>query len=137
MPADAKFTLIGTVRGAGDEQIVENLKKQALKLGISHKIDFAINQTRDKLFEYFQKAKVAIHTMEYEHFGIAVVELMSSGIITIAHNSAGPKADIIGASKKDPVGYLGDSVDKYAEMATQGMIKYEDDFHSKMRVKAR
>ena len=25
--------------------------------------------------------------MEYEHFGIAVCELMASGIITIAHNS--------------------------------------------------
>jgi alpha-1,2-mannosyltransferase len=43
--------------------------------------------------------KVAIHTMKHEHFGISVVELMSSGIITIAHNSAGPKEDIIGASK--------------------------------------
>lgn len=29
--------------------------------------------------------------MKHEHFGISVVELMSSGIITIAHNSAGPK----------------------------------------------
>jgi hypothetical protein len=29
--------------------------------------------------------------MKHEHFGIAIVELMSAGIITIAHNSAGPK----------------------------------------------
>ena len=75
--------------------------------------------------------------MEFEHFGIAVVELMSSGIITIAHNSAGPKADIIGASKKEPVGYLGDTIDKYAEIASQAMIRYEDEFHTKMRGKAR
>jgi len=50
--------------------------------------------------------------MKHEHFGIAVVELMSSGIITIAHNSAGPKTDIIGPAAdpkvNKPVGYLAD-----------------------------
>ena len=51
--------------------------------------------------------------MKYEHFGIAVVELMSSGIITIAHNSAGPKTDIIGKADK-PVGYLADTAEEYA-----------------------
>lgn len=51
--------------------------------------------------------------MKSEHFGISVVELMSSGIVTIAHNSAGPKMDIIGASPK-PVGYLGDSCKTYS-----------------------
>ena len=56
---------------------------------------------------------MGIHTMKSEHFGISVVELMSSGIITIAHNSAGPKMDIIGTSPK-PVGYLGDSAENYA-----------------------
>jgi len=74
--------------------------------------------------------------MEYEHFGIAVVELMSSGIITIAHNSAGPKSDIIGPSKK-PVGYLGDSLDNYAFSASKALINYEDQFHSEMRLNAR
>ncbi len=43
--------------------------------------------------------------MQNEQFGIAIVELMSSGIVVIAHNSAGPKFDIIGPSPKI-VGYL-------------------------------
>lgn len=33
--------------------------------------------------------------MEYEHFGITVVEMMAAGLLTIAHESAGPKEDII------------------------------------------
>lgn len=74
--------------------------------------------------------------MEYEHFGIAVVELMSSGIITIAHKSAGPKSDIIGPSKK-PVGYLGDSLESYAFSASKALTEYEDQFHTDMRVNAR
>lgn len=33
--------------------------------------------------------------MNSEHFGITVVEMMAAGLLTIAHNSAGPKEDII------------------------------------------
>jgi len=33
--------------------------------------------------------------MRAEHFGISIVEMMASGLITVAHNSAGPKYDII------------------------------------------
>jgi len=43
--------------------------------------------------------------MREEHFGISIVEMMSAGLIVIAHNSAGPKMDIIGTAKKT-VGFL-------------------------------
>jgi alpha-1,2-mannosyltransferase len=33
--------------------------------------------------------------MKLEHFGISVVELMCSGLITIANDSGGPQMDII------------------------------------------
>jgi alpha-1,2-mannosyltransferase len=51
-----------------------------------------------------------------EHFGIAVVELMAAGLITIAHNSGGPKLDIISPGK---TGFLADTVDSYAETMSQ------------------
>ena len=82
-------------------------------MGIADRIQFEIGATRSRLFELFSKAKVAIHTMKHEHFGIAIVELMSSGIITIAHNSAGPKTDIIEPSEQ-PVGYLAEDREGYA-----------------------
>ena len=43
--------------------------------------------------------------MKEEHFGISIVEMMSAGLIVIAHNSAGPKMDIIGTAQ-EKVGYL-------------------------------
>ena len=55
-----------------------------------------INTKREEFIELFAKSKVAIHTMKEEHFGISVVEMMSAGLIVIAHDSAGPKMDIIG-----------------------------------------
>ena len=33
--------------------------------------------------------------MEAEHFGISVVEMMAAGLIVWAHDSAGPRYDII------------------------------------------
>lgn len=38
---------------------------------------------------------IGIHTMEAEHFGISVVEMLAAGLIVVAHNSAGPKEDIV------------------------------------------
>lgn len=67
--------------------------------------------------------------MKHEHFGIAVVELMSSGIITIAHNSAGPRTDIIGPSPK-PVGYLAEDQEGYVLLVKTALFKYEDEHHT-------
>jgi len=66
--------------------------------------------------------------MKKEHFGIAVVELMSSGIITIAHNSAGPKEDIIGGAPY-PVGYFPDSQEDYAFFVRKAMMEYDSKDH--------
>jgi alpha-1,2-mannosyltransferase len=33
--------------------------------------------------------------MEAEHFGISIVEMLAAGLVVVAHNSAGPKEDII------------------------------------------
>jgi len=52
-PKDAKFVMIGTCRGKDDDKIVSDLRLEALKLGISDKIGFEINQSRDRLFEIF------------------------------------------------------------------------------------
>ena len=43
MPKDAKFILIGTVRGDDDQRIVDDLKKQAKNLKIQDRIEFMIN----------------------------------------------------------------------------------------------
>lgn len=68
-------------------------------MGIDQKVKFLKNLPRDEMIKRFGQAKVGLHTMEDEHFGISVVELMASGLLTIAHNSAGPKQDIIGSCK--------------------------------------
>jgi len=73
----------------------------------------------------FKTAKVAIHTMKEEHFGISIVEMMAAGLIVIAHASAGPKMDIIGGCKEH-VGYLAHDELTYSKLVINAMNNYND-----------
>ena len=86
--------------------------------------------------ELFSRAKGALHTMRHEHFGIAVVELMNAGIVTVAHKSAGPEQDIIGASVK-PVGFLADTVDQYAFFLREALRDFDKPKIRALRAEAR
>ena len=43
-----------------------------------------------------------------------VVELMAAGAVTLAHNSGGPKLDIVTDHNGEKTGFLADSVETYA-----------------------
>jgi alpha-1,2-mannosyltransferase len=47
-----------------------------------------------------------------EHFGISIVEMMAAGLITIAHDSGGPKSDII---TPPTTGFLATTETQYAQ----------------------
>lgn len=52
--------------------------------------------------------------MKDEHFGISIVELMAAGLVPIAHDSAGPKFDIVRPWKGEKTGFLATTVDEFA-----------------------
>jgi len=93
--AGAKLVLIGSCRGEDDHERVDQLQKLARELGIQDDVTFVLNQPYSVLKDYLLRASVGIHTMWNEHFGIGVVEMMAAGLVTVAHNSGGPKSDII------------------------------------------
>ncbi len=97
-----KFVFVGGCRNAVDQERVQQLKDYASELGILHLTHFAVNLPFPALMKQLAEAHVGLHTMFEEHFGIGIVELMGAGLVTIAHNSGGPRADIIrpGKSKK-------------------------------------
>lgn len=49
-----------------------------------------------------------------EHFGICVVELMAAGTVPIAHNSGGPRADIVVPFHGHQTGFLAATPEEYA-----------------------
>jgi len=110
---DVKLLLIGSCRGSGDESRVQELKALSKSLGIEDRVEFVVNQPFSVLKKWFGIASVGLHTMWNEHFGIGVVEMMAAGLITIAHNSGGPRSDIILSGE---TGYLASTAEEYANV---------------------
>eukprot|EP00549_Striatella_unipunctata_P023041 CAMPEP_0118683028 /NCGR_PEP_ID=MMETSP0800-20121206/5808_1 /TAXON_ID=210618 ORGANISM="Striatella unipunctata, Strain CCMP2910" /NCGR_SAMPLE_ID=MMETSP0800 /ASSEMBLY_ACC=CAM_ASM_000638 /LENGTH=336 /DNA_ID=CAMNT_0006579473 /DNA_START=169 /DNA_END=1179 /DNA_ORIENTATION=+ len=117
-----KLVLIGGCRNKDDEALVGDLKKLSEELGISDCTEFLLNQPYSVLLEWFGKASVGIHTMWNEHFGIGVVEMMAAGMITIAHNSGGPRADIIATDANHRSGYLASTEEEYANCIYEALV---------------
>jgi alpha-1,2-mannosyltransferase len=53
VPKDSHFTMIGTVRGSSDQAIVDDLQAYAKQLGISDRVSFEINQSRERIYQIF------------------------------------------------------------------------------------
>lgn len=110
---DLRFYLVGSCRDARDEAFLHDLQKKSIEMGISDSVSFKKNLPFSEILSIFSKAKAGIHTMKAEHFGIAVVELISAGLLVCAHNSAGPKYDIIGEEKEKVIGFLCNEKEDY------------------------
>jgi glycosyltransferase involved in cell wall biosynthesis len=67
---------------------LEDLKRSA-----SENVKFHINANHKEKEEVLRSAKVMLHSMYQEHFGIAIPEAMSAGLIPVVHNSGGAKED--------------------------------------------
>ena len=91
-----RLQLVGGCRGDEDAARLENLKLLANELGLTDDIvEFRVNVSFEELCELLGDAVAGLHSMVDEHFGISVVEYMAAGAVPIAHNSGGPKEDIV------------------------------------------
>jgi len=92
---DVRLEIMGGVRDAGDAERLQALREMAKALCIpSSRLTFTPNPP----FEYVKlalgRARVGLHTMPREHFGIVCVEMQAAGCVLLAHDSGGPKEDI-------------------------------------------
>lgn len=71
--------------------------------------------------------------MKEEHFGISNVEFMASGLITVAHNSGGPKMDTI---LGDEEGFLCSTKEEYA-LAIEKIFSMPEASRKELRQSAR
>jgi len=119
----ARLVIMGGARHSQDEKLVSILKCEAENLGIAELVEFVVNAPFEVLQSGLSKASIGIHSMWNEHFGISIVEMMAAGLLVVAHNSGGPKMDIIVPSAPDPgaVGFLAATVDEYAMCIANGL----------------
>ncbi|CAH9125264.1 unnamed protein product [Cuscuta epithymum] len=110
-----KLQLVGSCRNEADENRLQNLKGMAKQLNIESDVEFHKNLMYSDLVRLFGGAVAGIHSMIDEHFGICIVEYMAAGAIPIAHNSAGPKMDIVLPQDGKQTGFLAQDVEEYAD----------------------
>lgn len=68
--------IIGSCRNEEDEVLLNELQALVQKENLQDNITFKKNPTYNELVGYLTSAMIGLHTMEYEHFGIALVEMM-------------------------------------------------------------
>nr|XP_005007108.1 GDP-Man:Man(3)GlcNAc(2)-PP-Dol alpha-1,2-mannosyltransferase isoform X2 [Cavia porcellus] len=114
-----KLVLIGGCRNKDDDLRVNQLRKLCEDLKVQDDVEFKINIPFDELKKYLSEATIGLHTMWNEHFGIGVVECMAAGTVILAHNSGGPKLDIVVPHEGEVTGFLAESEEDYAEAMAQ------------------
>ncbi|CAO3642300.1 unnamed protein product [Cunninghamella blakesleeana] len=125
---DFELVLIGSSRNEGDEQRIENLRKESEELNIQDYVRFEVNAPFELLVSSLGKGKVGLHTMWNEHFGIGVVEYQAAGLIPVAHKSAGPKMDIVIEYDGKPTGFLADDVESFADCLHTALSLSEQEY---------
>jgi glycosyltransferase involved in cell wall biosynthesis len=97
-----------------DPHMVEysnQLSKQAPSNGVT-----IFNPSKDVYHKLLGEAKVYLHLMQREHFGITVVEAMSASCVPVVHDSGGPKEIV-----DDRVGFRWRSVEDIPHLIDEGM----------------
>ena len=92
---DARMVLVGSVRDDSDSKRVYQLRLLANELRLKERVEFRLDAPWPDILEWLQKASVGVNGMWNEHFGIGVVEYQAAGLISVVHDSGGPKLDIV------------------------------------------
>ncbi|XP_038063094.1 GDP-Man:Man(3)GlcNAc(2)-PP-Dol alpha-1,2-mannosyltransferase-like isoform X2 [Patiria miniata] len=131
-----KLELIGSCRNQGDADRIDMLREMCEEFNIRPNVDFLLNISFDDLKAHLSAATIGLHTMWNEHFGIGVVECMAAGTVIVAHNSGGPKMDIVVDVDGKITGFLADDVKSYAD-AMETILKMTPEERLEIRQSAR
>lgn len=92
-----KLVLVGSVRGPEDASRREDVRKMCAETGLlaANAVEIPDDVDAAEKTRLLRKAVIGLHSMRDEHFGICVVEYMAAAAVPVAHNSAGPRLDIV------------------------------------------
>ncbi|KAI2622583.1 glycosyltransferase family 4 protein [Xylaria nigripes] len=112
---DTKLVLLGSVRDDNDSRRIYQLRLLVNELQIKDQVIFRLDAPWSEVLEWLGKAFIGVNGMWNEHFGIGVVEYQAAGLISVVHNSGGPKLDIVTNVDGLPTGYHATTATEYAE----------------------
>ncbi|KAK4162181.1 hypothetical protein QBC43DRAFT_336500 [Cladorrhinum sp. PSN259] len=111
----AKLVLVGSVRDDHDAKRVYKLRLLVNELHIKDKVEFHLDASWPEILQWLRRASVGVNGMWNEHFGIGVVEYQAAGLISVVHDSGGPKLDIVVQVDGEPTGFHATTSTEFAE----------------------
>lgn len=90
-----RLVLIGSVRHSEDATRVYDLRLLAHGKGVKDRVVFVCDASWPEILLWLGRAWIGVNAMWNEHFGIGVVEYQAAGLVSVVHNSGGPKLDIV------------------------------------------
>lgn len=102
----ARLVLVGSVRDDHDSKRVYQLRLLVNELHIRDRVEFHLDAPWPDVLEWLRRASVGVNGMWNEHFGIGVVEYQAAGLVSVVHDSGGPKLDIVVPVNGEPTGEL-------------------------------
>ena len=90
-----RLALLGSVRNSDDATRVYDLRLLAHELKVKDSVSFICDASWPEILNWLRKSWVGVNGMWNEHFGIGIVEYQAAGLISVVHDSGGPKEDIV------------------------------------------
>jgi glycosyltransferase involved in cell wall biosynthesis len=128
---NAKFIILGST-AAASKGYISQLLREARAFGVENRIEVVQNANETSKKEILSRAKIYLHTMPGEYFGISIVEAMAAGLVPVVHQSGGPWLDILEESQ-GAYGYSYRSVDEAAHIINKLLEKE----HERLQVSSR
>jgi glycosyltransferase involved in cell wall biosynthesis len=91
---NAKFIIVGGTNEYSGKTIAD-VRKVIKDYDLNDHVILMPNLQRSKLMELLVRARVYLHVMPSEHFGISIIEAMAAGCVPVVHRSGGPWLDIL------------------------------------------
>ncbi|EEA27813.1 asparagine-linked glycosylation protein [Talaromyces marneffei ATCC 18224] len=115
--AEPKLILIGSVRHSSpDETHIYHLRLLAHELQIRDQTTFICDASWPTILSHLRTSSIGTNAMWNEHFGIGVVEYQAAGLISVVHDSGGPREDIvINLDGKGETGFRASTEEEFAK----------------------
>ncbi|KAI9805495.1 MAG: hypothetical protein M1825_000746 [Sarcosagium campestre] len=135
-PQTPKLVLVGSVRNSEDATRVYDLRLLAHELRIREHVDFVCDASWPEILELLRRSWIGVNGMWNEHFGIGVVEYQAAGLISVVHDSGGPKYDIVVPYAGGATGYHASTAEGFAAVYEEALSLTEEETLA-MRLRAR
>lgn len=91
---DLKLIFVGGPSGVEGEKYLKTIESEIELKGLKNNVHFMNSTTHEELINVYNKAKIVVHSSQFETFGLVTLEANASGVPVVSINQ-GPLREII------------------------------------------